>query len=459
MRRVVIVGGGFGGLITAKKLRKAPVDITLVDRANYHLFQPLLYQVAMAGLSPADIAVPIRSALHKNKNTHVLLDHVVSVDLAARKVHLLSGQALDYDNLVLAAGAGTNYFGHPEWSTFAPGLKDLDEAVEIRRRVLLAFEAAEREPDPEKRKALLRFVVIGGGPTGVELAGALAELARFVLARDFRTICPADAEVTLLEAAPRILLPFDERLSEKAVKQLNELGVTVRTNTMVTKIDEAGVHVKLPDGSAELIPASTELWGAGVQGRPLAKTLGVELDRGGRVIVGDDNSIPGHPEVFVLGDMAHQKGADGKPLPGLAPVAMQQARNTAANLLRDIEGKPRKPFRYRDKGSMATIGRSRAVAQTKRLKFSGFPAWLAWIFVHLWFLVGFRNRFLVFYNWIYGYLTYRRGARLITGRRLRAGVPQQVVEPSEVERAAARINGGGKGDRPHQIGEVPTATH
>ncbi len=431
MRHVLVVGGGFGGLIAAKELGKLPVEVTLVDRANYHLFQPLLYQVAMAGLSPSDIAVPIRSILHRQKNVQVLLDEVTGVDLAKRRIHLKAGRDKSFDTLILAAGARTNFFGHDEWSRYALGLKDLDEAVEIRRRVLLAFEAAEREPDPVRRKDLLRFVVIGGGPTGVELAGSLSELARFVLSRDFRVVCPADAEVTLLEAGPRILPPFEPALSEKAVEQLHELGVKVRTGAMVTKVDEAGVHL-----GDELLPASTVLWGAGVVARPLAQSLGVELDRAGRVIVGEDCAVPGHPDVFVIGDMAHFRGADGKPLPGLAPVAMQQARLVAANVRRDLEGKPRAPFRYRDKGMMATIGRSRAVAEKGRLRFSGFLAWMAWLVVHLWFLVGFRNRFLVFYNWAYGYFTYRRGARLITGRRLEAGVPDRLVAPSEVEMEA-----------------------
>lgn len=436
MEHVVIVGGGFGGLQVAKRLAKAPVRITLVDRLNHHLFQPLLYQVAMAGLSPSDIAVPIRAALHRQRNVRVILDEAVGVDLARREVELRTAGRLRYDKLVLAAGAGTNYFGHPEWSKWAVGLKDLDEAVEIRRRVLLAFEAAEREPDPEKRKALLRFVVIGGGPTGVELAGSLAELARFALSRDFQTIHPEDAEVTLLEAGPRLLAPFDPKLSASAARQLEELGVTVRTGCLVRQIDDEGVRVAGPDGTETTLRGSTVIWAAGVRARPLSRTLGVELDRGGRVIVGSDGSIPGHPEVFVIGDMAHQVGPDGKPLPGLAPVAIQQGRNVAANILRDIEGKPRVPFRYVDKGMMATIGRSRAVAQTGRLRISGLLAWFAWIVVHLWFLVGFRNRLLVFYNWAYNYLTYKRGARLITGRRLEPGVPRQVVEPSEVERAA-----------------------
>lgn len=431
-KRVAIVGGGFGGLAAAKGLGKLPVEVTLVDRVNYHLFQPLLYQVAMAGLSPADIAVPIRSALHRKRNVRVILDEALAVNLARRQVALRNGAPLSFDYLVLAAGAGTHYFGHPEWSRWAIGLKDLNEAVEIRRRVLLAFEAAEREADPAKRRDLLRFVVIGGGPTGVELAGALAELARFVVARDFRRVQPEEAEVLLLEAGPRILLAFDPDLSERAVRQLRELGVKVRTGAMVTKIDEVGVHL-----GDEAIPASCVIWGAGVRPRPLGATLGVPLDAAGRVIVGPDCSVPGHPNVFVIGDMAHFPGPNGRPLPGLAPVAMQQGRHVAAVLRADLEGKRRPSFRYRDKGIMATIGRSRAVAQKGRMRLAGLLAWLAWIVVHLWFLVGFRNRFLVFYNWVYNYFTYKRGARLITGRRLLPGVPEQVVEPSEVERIAA----------------------
>lgn len=430
MRHVVIVGGGFGGLTAARHLRRVPVARTLVDRANYHLFQPLLYQVAMSGLSPADIAIPIRSALHADKRTTVLLDEVTSIDLEKKWVCVKEGEPISWDYLVLAAGAGTNYFGHPEWSRFGLGLKDLDEAVEIRRRVLLAFEQAEREIDPEARRRLLHFVVIGGGPTGVEVAGALAELGRFVLARDFRKVRPEDVRVLLLEAAPRILPPFTPKLAKEAVEQLEELGVEVRTGAMVTNIDEEGVHL-----GEELLPASTVIWAAGVRPRPIARSLGVELDRAGRVMVGPDCSIPGHPEAFVIGDLAHMMGEDGKPLPGLAPVAMQQGRFVAETIARDLAGKKRKAFHYRDKGMMATIGRSRAVAQTRRLRMSGYVAWVSWIFVHLWFLAGFRNRVAVFFNWFWSYITYRRGARLITGRRLTAGVPKQLVEPSEVERA------------------------
>lgn len=434
MRKVVIVGGGFGGLAAARQLKDVPVATTVVDRANYHLFQPLLYQVAMSGLSPADIAVPIRSAVHEAQHTRVLLDEVTAIDLEKKEVQVKEGAPLSWDYLILAAGAGTNYFGHPEWSRFALGLKDLDEAVEIRRRVLLAFEQAEREPDPEVRRKLLRFVVIGGGPTGVEVAGALAELGRFVLARDFKNIHREDVKVLLLEGGPRILPAFEPKLSQQAVDQLAELGVKVRTGALVTHIDENGVHL-----GDEALPASTVIWAAGVRPRAIAATMGVELDRAGRVIVAPDCSIPGHPDAFVVGDLAHHLGPEGKPLPGLAPVATQQGRFVARMIEADLRGKPRGDFRYRDKGVMATIGRSRAVAQTKRFKLAGYPAWLAWIFVHLWFLVGFRNRVAVFFNWFWSYLTYRRGARLITGRRLTAGVPKQIVEPSEVERAAEAL--------------------
>jgi len=434
-RHVVIVGGGFGGLAAAQALGRLPVDVTLVDRANHHLFQPLLYQVAMAGLSPADIAMPIRAILRRRRNVRVFLDEAVAIDPAERRVELRGLPPLRYDWLVLAAGAQTNYFGHPEWSRWALGLKDVDDALEIRRRVLLAFEAAEREVDPARRRALLRFVVIGGGPTGVELAGTLAEIERHVLARDFRRIHPGDAEVTLVEAGPRILPPFDPRLSEAARRQLEELGVKVRTGAMVEGVDDRGVHLRV-DGKQEILPASTVLWGAGVRARPIASTLGVALDRMGRVIVGPDCSIPGHPEAFVIGDIAHHAGPDGNPLPGLAPVAMQQGRFVARAIAADLAGRPRGAFRYRDKGMMSTIGRSRAVAEIGRLRFAGLLAWLAWTFVHLLFLIGFRNRLLVFVNWVYSYVTYRRGARLITGRRLEPGVPAHVVEPSEVEREA-----------------------
>lgn len=420
--RVVIVGGGFGGLTAATALAKAPVRITLVDRKNHHLFQPLLYQVAMAGLSPADIASPIRSILRKQVNVEaVLLAEVTDVGLDARTITIRdSGErVLAYDFLVLAVGARTNYFGHDEWERIAPGLKDIDDAVEIRRRVLLAFEEAEREDDDARRRVLLTFVVIGGGPTGVELAGSLAELSRFVLARDFDRIKPGDARIVLVEAGPKILGTFGDELSASAVRQLDALGIEVRTGKPVTDITPEGVRL-----GDELIASYTVVWGAGVRATPLNERLGVELDRAGRVVVEPDCSIPGHPEAFAIGDMAAFLHQDGTPLPGVSPVAMQQARSVARNVVRTIEGKPRERFVYDDRGTMATIGRRRAIAIIRGVKLSGRPAWLAWLFVHLIFLIGFRNRVAVLLNWIWSYLTYQRGARLITGTRLDAGPPE-----------------------------------
>lgn len=430
---VVIVGGGFGGLNAAKALRHAPVEVTLLDRNNYHLFQPLLYQVAMSGLSTTEIATPIRSILGRYPNVSVLLDEVVDVDLDDRRVVLRGGEALAYDYLVLAAGAKTNYFGHPEWSRNAPGLKDLDDALEIRRRVLLAFEAAEREPNAAVRRRLLSFAIIGAGPTGIEMAGALAELARFVLARDFRRARPEEARILLLEAADRCLLGFDPQLAAQACRQLEQMGVQIRFGAKVRHIDERGVWV-----GDELLEAGTVIWTAGVKPQNLAERLDVEKDRKGRIVVEPDCSIPGHPEVFAIGDIACFRGPDGEPLPGLAPVAMQQGRSVAYNIVRSIQGERRLPFRYRDRGMMATVGRSRAVVQLRRLRFDGLPAWLTWVAVHVFYLIGFRNRLLVLADWFYSYLTYRRGARLITGRRLQAGVPRRIIEPSEVERDALR---------------------
>ncbi|MCC6749881.1 MAG: NAD(P)/FAD-dependent oxidoreductase [Deltaproteobacteria bacterium] len=421
--RVVIVGGGFGGLTAARELAGRPVEVTVIDRTNHHLFQPLLYQVAMAGISPADISYPIRSVLRRQENARVLLDEVRGVDLFARRVRLTQG-SLPYDYLVLATGAQTNYFGHAEWSRFALGLKDLDDAVEIRRRVLLAFEAAEREPEPARRAQLMTFIVIGGGPTGVELAGALGELARFVLARDFRRVDPTTAQVLLLEGGPRILPSFDEELADAAVEQLDRLGVKVRTGALVREVDATGVYLDL-----EHLPAATVLWAAGVSGTPLVAQLGVPLDRAQRVVVEPDCSLPGHPEVFAIGDMAAFLHQDGAPLPGLAPVALQQGRFVARALLAALEGQPRPHFRYVDKGSMATIGRSAAVAQVGRLKLRGFLAWLTWLFVHILFLVDFRNRAVVLFTWIWSYLTYKRGARLITGHRLEPGPPSDTAPP------------------------------
>jgi NADH dehydrogenase len=432
--RIVIVGGGFGGLTAAKSLRHAPVKLTLVDRRNHHLFQPLLYQVAMAGLAPSEIAMPIRAALRRQRNTTVLLDEVSGIDFVAKRVLCKQGPPVEYDYLILAPGARTHYFGHDEWSTFAPGLKSIDDAVEIRRRVLLAFEAAEREPDPARRAHYLRFIVIGGGPTGVELAGAIAELARYVLSRDFKNVQPSETSVLLIEGGPRVLATFDETLSKKTLEQLGELGVKVRSGTVVKDISPAGVLLN----TGEQLEATTIVWAAGVSSSPLLATLGIELDRGGRAKVQPDCSLPGHPEVFVIGDAAFLLGDDGKPLPGVSPTAMQQARHVAKLIEGELRGeKSRTPFHYRDKGSMATIGRSRAIAQVGKLKLSGMLAWLAWLLVHLVYLIGFRNRLLVLFDWAWSYFTYRRGSRLITGDRLEAGTPQ-LVAPSVTPVSVAR---------------------
>ena len=421
---VVIVGAGFGGLTAAQELEGAPVRVTMIDRRNHHLFQPLLYQVAMAGLSPADIASPTRSILAHQENVRVLLEEVTALDLA-KKTITTDVETHAYDWLVLATGAKTDYFGHPEWEAHAPGLKSLEDAIEIRRRVLLAFEMAEREPS--RSKELLTFVVIGGGPTGVELAGAVAELARHVLGNDFRSIVPKAARVVLLEGGARILEAFPQELSESAKHQLEELGVEVKTGKRVTSIDAHGVTL-----GEDRIGSGTVLWAAGVKTTGVAQMVGGQgapLDRGGRVVVLPDVSVPGHPEVFAIGDMSaflHTK--DKKALPGVSPVAMQQAR-FVTKIIKAGKRKPaadRGTFEYFDKGTMATIGRSRAIAWARGMKMSGFLAWLAWLTVHLWFLVGFRNRVAVMLSWAWSYFTYRRGARLITGR---VGKPEPLLPP------------------------------
>jgi NADH dehydrogenase len=409
--RVVIVGAGFGGLAAARALAGEAVQVTVCDRLNYHLFQPLLYQVALAGLSATDVAVPIRSILH-DRNIEVLLAEVVAIDTTQRTVTFADGGRLAYDYLIVAAGARTNYYGHEDWAAHAPGLKDLGDALTIRQRVLLAFEAAERERDPQARRRLTTFVIIGGGATGVELAGAIADLSRDILRRDFRHVRPEDTRVILVEGADRLLTAFDPGLSRRAAEQLQELRVEIHTGVPVRRIDEQGVWL-----GQELLPAATVLWGAGVTPSPLTRALGAPLDRGGRVIVGQDCAIPDHREVFVIGDMAaFTPTNEAQPLPGISPVAIQQGRAVAANILRDGRGEPRARFRYFDKGIMATIGRARAVAELHGLKLWGLPAWLAWVFVHLWYLVGFRNRLAVFVNWIWSYVMSRYGARLITNR-------------------------------------------
>lgn len=418
-KQVVIVGGGFAGLAAARALCKSPVHVTLLDRSNHHLFQPLLYQVAMAGLAPADIAVPIRSVLSKQKNARVLLAEVTSVDLDAKRVMTQECPPIEYDYLVLAPGAMNSYFGHDEWSRAAPGLKDLDDAIEIRRRVLLAFEAAERELDGEARRRHLSFVVIGGGPTGVELAGAIAELATYVLARDFRAISPDATRVILVEGGDRILPTFPQELSQRASQSLRNMGVEIRTNTLVREIDDLGVTA-----GSERIDATTVLWAAGVRASDLGERLGLPVDRQGRVLVGADCALTAQPDVFCVGDAACFRSDEaGSPLPGTSPVALQQGRFVARQITRSLEGKDRETFRFRDKGTMATIGRSRAVAVVGRLRLSGYLAWLAWLLVHIFYLIDFRNRLVVMFNWAWSYVTYERGSRLITGRRLNAGVP------------------------------------
>ena len=423
-RHVVIVGGGFGGLNAARALAAAAVHVTLIDRSNHHLFQPLLYQVAMAGLAPNEVAVPIRAVLRQQKNARVLLAEVSGIDFDRKRVVSRQAPPFDYDFLVVAPGAENGYFGHEDWRSVAPGLKDLDDALEIRRRVLLAFEAAEREPNSELARRHLTFVVIGGGPTGVELAGAIAELATFVLARDFRSIRSDATRVILIEGGERILASFDPSSSAKATASLAQMGVEVRTRQSVTAIDVTGVSC----GDLR-IEASTVLWAAGVRGSPLCQSLGFELDRQGRARVEPDCSINGRPEVFVIGDAAaFVPQGEVRALPGVSPVAMQQARFVARQIERSIEGRPREVFRYVDKGSMATIGRSRAVAELGRVKLSGFLAWLAWLALHIYYLIGFRNRIVVLLDWAWAYFAYRRGSRLITGHRLDAGTPPAVAK-------------------------------
>lgn len=406
---VVIVGGGFGGLYAARALANRPVRVTLLDRRNHHLFQPLLYQVATAALNPSDIATPLRSILRRAPNVTVFLAEVVAVDLAGRRLVLDEG-AMPYDALVLAAGAGHSYFGHDDWEPLAPSLKTLEDALEIRRRVLVAYEEAEREQDGAEQRALLTSVVIGGGPTGVELAGALAEISRETIARDFRLIDPTKARIVLLEGGPRVLAAFPDPLPARAAAALARIGVEVRTGATVTRVTPDAVWL-----GGEQIRARTVLWAAGVAAAPLTRTLGVPLDRAGRVLVERDLSIPGHPEAFAIGDLCAFIAEDGRPLPGLAPVALQQGRAAARNVLRRLAGEPTEAFRYRDRGSMATIGRAAAVAVVGRLRLSGLPAWLAWLFVHIMFLIGFRNRFLVLFEWAWAYISWQRGARLITG--------------------------------------------
>jgi NADH dehydrogenase len=405
---VVILGGGFAGLYAARGLRDASVRVTLVDRRNHHLFQPMLYQVATAGLNPADIASPIRSVLRKQQNTDVLLGEAAAIDVDERRVQLDDGASLTYDYLIVATGARHSYFGRDEWEPLAPGLKSLEDALEIRRRVLLAFERAERESDVVRRHAYLTFVIVGGGPTGVEMAGAVAEIRRYALRRDFRHIDPREATVLLLEGGPRLLTSYPPSLSDAAKEHLRRLGVEVRTDTLVTDIRPGAVAA-----AGWTIPTETVIWAAGNTASPLLKSLGTPVDQQGRAVIEPDCTIPGHPEVFVLGDAAAFT-QEGALLPGICPVAIQMGQYTARVIEGDLAGRPRRAFRYWDKGQLAVIGRGRAVADIWKLHFGGFLAWLIWIFVHIAFLIGFRNRVLVMIQWAWSYFTYSRGARLIT---------------------------------------------
>jgi NADH:ubiquinone reductase (H+-translocating) len=429
--RVVIVGGGFGGLYAAKSLGKAPVDITLIDKRNFHLFQPLLYQVATGTLSPADISSPLRGILSKNRNTQVLMEHVIDLDPQRQQV-VTPNQCIPYDTLIVATGVRHHYFGNDAWQTAAPGLKTIEDALEMRRRIFSAFEAAEKEPDPEKRKALITFVIVGGGPTGVELAGAIAELAFKTLKNDFRTIDVQQTQVLLLEGLDRVLPPYNPDLSAKTAASLERLGVTIRTQTRVTHVDEDGVTVQ-QDGITERIPAKTVLWAAGVQASPMGKVLaeraGATLDRSGRVVVEADLSVLGHSNIFVVGDLANFAHQGKAPLPGVAPVATQEGKYVAQKICAQMEGHAIAPFCYKDVGSLAVIGQNAAVVDLGFIKFSGPLAWFIWIFAHIYYLIEFDNKMVVLMQWGWNYFTRQRGARLIT----EAEVMTTMVSPIEVE--------------------------
>ena len=419
MHRVVVIGGGFGGLQAAKHLASAPVELTLVDRRNFHLFQPLTYQLATGALSPGEVCYPLRAVFKRHSNVRVLMGEVGGFDLEAREVRLES-TTLPYDTLIVAGGSRYSYFGHDEWERVAPEVKSLESALAARSRILRAFETAELEADPARRTAWLTFVVVGAGPTGVEMAGQIAELARDTLRRDFRAIDPRDGRVLLVETADRLLTTFPPSLSRKAARSLEHLGVTPLVDRTVVGIDEEAVTVQAPDGSSERIPARTVVWAAGVTASSLASRLaelsGAEVDRAGRIAVEPDLTLPGHPEVVALGDMVRVRGRDGTPvvLPGVAPVAMQQGRYAAKLVRARVQGRSVAPFRYRDKGNLATIGRSRAVADLHVIRLSGFLAWVTWLVVHLWYLIGFQNRLLVIIRWLFSFVTRGRGARLIT---------------------------------------------
>jgi NADH dehydrogenase len=430
--KVLIVGAGFAGLTAARRLAKLPVQLTLLDRKNHHTFQPLLYQVATAGLSPGEIAAPIRWILRSHPNVEVLLEEVTDFNLESKQV-ITEEQTLNYDFLIIASGATHAYFGHEEWEPLAPGLKTIEDALEIRRRVLLAFELAERQIAEGRSESPLQFVVIGAGPTGVELAGTLAEIARHALNHEFRNIDPRQSHILLIEGGPRVLPSYSAELSRKAEDQLRRLGVEVRTSHMVTGVEPGAVLV-----GSEKIPSSVILWAAGVAASPLGRKLGVPVDRAGRVLVQPDLSIPQHPEVFVIGDLAALKDKSGKLLPGVAPVAIQQGDWVAETISRDLEKQPRRDFHYHDKGSLATIGRAAAIAQFGKFEISGYFAWLAWLFVHIFFLIGFRNRLIVMFQWAWSYLTYERGARLITGSNELPGWTQSQANQHPLQKEEAR---------------------
>jgi NADH:quinone reductase (non-electrogenic) len=410
MPHVVIIGGGFGGLYATRELRRAPVDVTVLDRRNHHVFQPLLYQVAMAVLSPGEIASPIRWILRHQRNVEVLLGEAERIETMRKVVRLTDGAEIAYDYLIVAAGTTHAYFGHDDWRPYAPGLKTIEDALEIRRRVLLAFERAERESDPVRREALLTFVLVGGGPTGVELAGAMAEIARQSLAKDFRHFDPSASKIVLLEGGPSVLATFPEPLRAAARRDLERLGVDVRTNTIVTRIGPGFV-----EAGETRIAAETILWAAGVAASPLGRTLGAPVDRAGRVLVHPDLTVPGHPDVFVIGDLASLARPDGRPLPGVAQVAMQMGAHAARNIVRATEGQPLRAFVYKDYADMATIGRASAVADFHWMQLKGLIGWLAWLFVHIFNLIGFRNRIVVMVQWAWAYFSYQRSIRLITG--------------------------------------------
>jgi NADH dehydrogenase len=433
---VVVIGGGFAGLSASRVLGGAPVRVTLLDRRNHHVFQPLLYQVATAGLSSTDIAAPLRRIVRRHRNVTVLLAEAVRIDAAARRVVLADGE-IGYDDLILGTGATHSYFGHDDWEPYAPGLKSLEDALLIRRRMLLAFEKAEREPDPARRAEWLTFVVIGAGPTGVELAGTVIEIARYTLRHEFRRMDPRAARVLLLEGVDRVLPPYPPDLSAKAQRQLEALGVEVRTRALVTAVDAEGVTV-----GTERLRARTVLWAAGVAASPLGRSLGAPVDRAGRVKVEKDLSVPGRPEVFVAGDLASFE-QDGRPVPGVAPAAMQMGAHAARNVLRRARGEPTRPFRYVDKGSLATIGRRAAVASIGRVKLWGLPAWLAWLGIHIFFLIGFRNRVVVMFEWALAYFTHQRNARLI----LEPPPPWVAATPAAESSASAR---------PEPVGAAPS---